>query len=133
MSKEQESQKSVEHCFSGQIWHGRSFPVAPVSDALQEEDHALSNDCLGVFCYVVAYALMAGQNLKIVFGAIWVFALDIRWLRMSLNLLVLIPFTTPGVQVGEKKIYNDKSTLYSLEPCRNRLAKARANTLAIGP
>ena len=100
---------------------------------LQEEDHALSNDCLGVFCYVVAYALMAGQNLEIVFGAIWVFALDIRWLRMSLNLLVLIPFTTPGVQVGEKKIYNDKSTLYSLEPCRNRLAKARANTLAIGP
>ena len=40
---------------------------------------------------------MAGQNLEIVFGAIWVFALDIRWLRMSLNLLALIPFTTPGV------------------------------------
>ena len=81
----------------------------------------------------MAYALMAGQNLDIVFGATWVFALDIRWLRMDLNLLVLIPLTTPGVLVVERKIYNDKSTLYSLEPCRNGLAKIRANTLAIGP
>ena len=41
---------------------------------------------------------------------IWDFAIDVESLTIDINLFVLIPFTTLGVQVGKRKIDDNNLT-----------------------